>query len=415
MTTPKKQKKQPQRKKDLTPTKGRLVRGRKLFGDDDDDDTPQKAAPAPAPKKTIQQQIKDAFYNPKTGLWNASKIYKKLKAQGVKVKLKDVKAVLDQQLVTQVYKPVPKKKKDRYITIIAKAPRHQYQADLLDLKSYAKFNKNFRYLLNVVDVYSRYAYAVPVKTKTEEELIPAFEQVFDEMGKPENLNTDLEAAILGSKFQAVLQKEGIRHYQHNPVDDKRNMSIVERFNRTLRDVLVKYFYSRDTKSYLDILPDLLANYNSTVHSTTKQQPVQIWEGEAQNEQKKNAPLYTIKVGDTVRILKRYSGFTKMSDVKKFTKNEYKVVAIEGNTFVVKNEKGITQRRKEAELQKIDPGAVEDGGFEKKGEGKAFKVEKKKERAKRQLAKQDIKSDLVNVAPARAKRERKKVDRFAPSR
>lgn len=166
MTTPKKQKKQPQRKKDLTPTKGRLVRGRKLFGDDDDDATPQKAAPAPAPKKTIQQQIKDAFYNPKTGLWNASKIYKKLKAQGVKVKLKDVKAVLDQQLVTQVYKPVPKKKKDRYITIIAKAPRHQYQADLLDLKSYAKFNKNFRYLLNVVDVYPRYAYAVPVKTKT---------------------------------------------------------------------------------------------------------------------------------------------------------------------------------------------------------------------------------------------------------
>lgn len=58
----------------------------------------------------------------------------------------------------------------------------------------------------------------------------------------------------------------------------------------------------------------------------------------------------------------------MSDVKKFTKNEYKVVAVEGNTFVVKNEKGITQRRKEAELQKIDPGAVEDGGFEKKGGG-----------------------------------------------
>lgn len=292
MTTPKKQKKQPQRKKDLTPTKGRLVRGRKLFGDDDDDATPQKAAPAPAPKKTIQQQIKDAFYNPKTGLWNASKIYKKLKAQGVKVKLKDVKAVLDQQLVTQVYKPVPKKKKDRYITIIAKAPRHQYQADLLDLKSYAKFNKNFRYLLNVVDVYPRYAYAVPVKTKTGGELIPAFEQVFDEMGKPENLNTDLEAAILGSKFQAVLQKGGIRHYQHNPVDDKRNMSIVERFNRTPRDVLVKYFYSRDTKSYLDILPDLLANYNSTVHSTTKQQPVQIWGGGGRRMNRRRTPRST---------------------------------------------------------------------------------------------------------------------------
>lgn len=399
-----------QQRKDLTPTKGRLIRGRKLFGGDDEKPDP----PKPKPKtKTVQQQIKDAFYDPKTGLWSANKIYKKLKAQGVKVKLKDVKAVLEKQLVTQVYKPIDKPKKERFNTIWAKRVREQYQADLLDMKTYTKFNKNFRYLLNVVDVHSRYAYALPLKSKTEEEITPAMEQVFKVMGKPEFLNTDLESAILGKKFQTMLAREGVKHYQHDPVDDKRNMSLIERFNRTIRDVLVKYFYSRDTKNWIDILPDLLTNYNSTVHSTTKQEPVKIWEGKADNNQKVNVPAMLIKVGDTVRILKRYATFTKKSDVKKFTKNEYKVMKIEGNTYHVKNEKGITQRRKQWELQKINPADVEKPEFEKQGEGKLFKEEKKKEKAARMLAKEDIKTDLVNVEPAAAKRVSKPIVAPAP--
>lgn len=396
------------KRNDLTPTKGRLIRGRKLnFGDDEP--TPVKEKPKPKTKTiNLPKEIRDEFYNPKSGLWNADKIYRKLKAKGIKVKLKEVKAILDNQLVTQVYKPTVKPKKDRFTTIVAKHPRDQYQSDLLDLKNYTSFNKGYRYLLNTLDVYSRYAYSVPVNTKTEGELIPAFEKVFEVMGKPKNLNTDLESAILGNKFQAVLQKEGIKHYQHNPVDDKRNMSIIEWFNRTIRDVLVKYFYSRDTKNWVEILPDLLSNYNSTYHSTIKKEPKEIWNGDAKNEQKKNAPAFTIKVGDTVRILKRYSDFTKKSDVKKFTKNEYKVVKVDGNTFHVQNEKGITQRRKEFELQKIDPGKVENPEFQKQGEGKLYKEELKKGKAKRRLAKEDIESDLVNAEPADEKRVSKPV-------
>lgn len=405
MSTPQQKK---QRRKSLTPTKSSLMTGPKPravrslnFGGS------SSKAPAPKPK-SIQQQITDAFYDPKTGLWSAEKIYKKLKAQGVKVRLKDVKDVLEKQLVTQVYKPAAKPRKERFNTIWAKRVREQYQADLLDMKTYTKFNKNFRYLLNVIDVHSRYAYAVPLKTKNEQEITPAMEGVFEVMGKPEYLNTDLESAIVGKKFQAMLKSKGVKHYQHDPVDDKRNMSLVERFNRTIRDVLVKYFYSRDTKNWVDILPNLLANYNSTVHSTTKQEPVKIWKGEERNQQKINVPAMLIQVGDTVRILKRYATFTKKSDVKKFTKNEYKVVKIEGNTYHVKNEKNVTQRRKQWELQKINPADVEEPAFEKQGEGKQFKEEKKKERAARQLAKEDITSDLVNTAPAAAKRERKPV-------
>lgn len=70
----------------------------------------------------------------------------------------------------------------------------------------------------------------------------------------------------------------------------------------------------------------------------------------------------------------------MSDVNKFTKNEYKVIAIEGNTYVVRNEKGITHRRKEYELMKVDSDATESETFEPKGEGKEFKEKEKKQRA-----------------------------------
>ena len=421
----------PARTRPETPTKRGLVRGRRLMFDPDEDEVATAPAPPsakkPEPRKVkrgtpteklnpaIIKKIKAEFYDPKSGLWSFDKIQRKLKAKGINVKPSDVKAVLDTQLVTQVYKPPPLKNKERFLTIIAKGPRDQYQADLLDLKAYTKFNKGNRYLWNVIDVYSRFAFSLPLKSKKEEDVIDAMEQTLKVMGKPTNLNTDLESAILGKKFQNVLKEQGIKHWQHNPNDDKKNMSIVERFNRTIRDVLVKYFYTRDTKNWLDILPDLLNNYNSTYHSTIKQNPIDVWKKIKVNSQtQKNAPPFTIKVGDTVRILKRYAQFTKKSDVKKFTKNEYKVVEIDGNNFVVKNEKGVIQRRKEYELQKIDPETLEAPDFKpegKEGEGKAFKVEKQKAKAERRFRKEDLKSDLVQTQPTKEKRERKQPVRY----
>ena len=388
------------RARQLTPTKALTDNParRSLFG------SPKK--PKVEAPKTIQQKIKAAFYDPKSGLWSVDKVYKKLKANGVKVTLKQVKQVLENQLVTQVYKPQPKYKK-QFTTIKTSAPREQYQVDLIDLTKYSKFNKGYKWMFNAVDVYSRYAFSVPTKTKDNDDCVAAFRKIMDVMGKPVNLNTDLEKAILGNEFQAMLKKNGIKHWPVDP-ERKRTNSIVERFNRTIRSVLQKYFYTRDTKNWVDILPDLLQNYNSTVHTTTKQRPVDVWNGEAENEQKVRFPKFTIKIGDKVRILKRHGEFTKKSDVKIFTKNIYTVKAIEGTTFIVENEKKVQQRRRDYELQKVDAAAVTTETFEPKGEGKEFKKELKKQRAQRRLNKEDIKTDLVGAAPAAEKRVSKPV-------
>ena len=168
-------------------------------------------------------KIKKMFYDPKKGLWSVDKIHEKLKDQGVHVDIDEVRDVLENQLVTQVFKPVGKYKKEGFATIQAKHAREQYQCDLIDFKKYYKFT-GYRYMLNCIDVYSRYAMSIPIKTKGEQHVIPAMEQVFATMGYCKNFNSDLEKALLGNKFQALLKKHNIKHWQHDPIDNKRNMS-----------------------------------------------------------------------------------------------------------------------------------------------------------------------------------------------
>jgi hypothetical protein len=362
------------------------------------------------------EKIKVMFYDPKQGLWSINKIHEKLNEQGMKVSLSDVRNVLQNQLVNQVFKPVGKYKKEGFTTITAKYPREQYQCDLIDFKKYYKFNGNYRYLLNCIDVYSRFATSVPLKNKDLKSVYPAIEKVFAEMGYCKNFNSDLEAAFLSAKFQALLKEHKIVHWQHDPIENKRNMSIVERFNKTIRTVIQKYFYVRGTKNWVKVLPDLMNNYNTTEHSTIQQEPKDMFtdtkkDPSYKSKQKVKVPVFTLMVGDKVRVLKRYSTFTKKTDVKNWTKNIYTITKIDGQTFYVKSDKGVMQKRKEYELQKVDPDEVGTLDDVKGDEGDAFKEELKVQRSERRFNKADLKSDLVNTAPAKSKREVKPAKRF----
>ena len=357
----------------------------------------------------MDEKIKAEYYNPKSGFWDARKIWKKLKAKGEKVELADVERVIDNQALTQMFKPLPNKYKKEYRSINVPSTRFQFQVDLLDMSKYVAFNRNYKWIMNCVDVYSRYATSVPMKSKELKSVIPAFKEVVKRMGVPQNLNTDLEPAMMGEAFSNYLATIKTKHWKNDP-ELKRNNAIVERYNRTLREVLQKYFYSRDTKNWIDILDDITSNYNTTNHSTTKQTPQEVWSDKAPNRQKLSLPLpQKFKVGDVVRILKYHSNFTKRSDAKKFTKNLYTIIEVVGNTYMLRNEKGVRQRRKAFEIQKVDPDTVENVKIDPKGEGKEFKKEVKKQQAQRRLNKADIGNSkgFVEQKPLDAKRKRKK--------
>ena len=110
-------------------------------------------------------------YDAKTGFQSTTKLYKKAKEIDSKITFNMVKQFLDQQATAQITKQVKRNK--IYETIVSPSVRNNYQMDIMYLPHPA-LNKNFKYLLFCIDVYNRYAFATPIKTKTRPEVLVAF-------------------------------------------------------------------------------------------------------------------------------------------------------------------------------------------------------------------------------------------------
>jgi len=347
----------------------------------------------------IADTIKKFYYDPETGFISSNRLYEKMKAEGYKVTLEQVKDVVEKQVTYQTHKQVQVRKKN-FEKIQSPSKNNNWQMDLLDVSKYSKFNKGNNWLMNTVDVFTRKAHSVPMKSKTTGESLRAFEETMKVLGTPKNLNTDLESAFLSKEFQSLLKEKEIEHWQFDP-DKKRNNAIVERFNRTIREVMAKYFYARDTKMYLDVLDELLKNYNNSVHSTLGATPEQVWNGKEKplgdgtSKTKRVEPepesnmLQDIKVGDWVRVIKQYDIFKKRSAEKAYSKTIYEVMSKDGKRYTVKSKKGETQERVGWELQKIDPDNIEEYEGKKDNQKKAFKKQEESKKVDRALKKEGI--------------------------
>ena len=113
----------------------------------------------------------------------------------------------------------------------------QWAADLIEVINIAKYNRGYRYLLTVVDVLSKHAWVQPVKSKTGKAVTDAFEKILKGRRKPINLQTDDD----NKTFQGLMKRKGIHHF---------SASVVERFNRTLKKRMYRYFTVKNTLSYL---------------------------------------------------------------------------------------------------------------------------------------------------------------------
>ena len=219
-----------------------------------------------------------------------------------------------------------------------------------------------------VDVWSRYAVAVPMKSKRTDAMLSAWGQVVEKMGVPRNLNTDEEGAVMGEPFQKKLEEPSVKHWAWGP-EKKQNNMIVERLNRTLRQTLRKFMRARKTKAWTT-LPSLMAGYNEQYHDAVQGEPQEIW-NEGQLPDPKTARQWTrkdLQVGDRVRVMKSYDVFEKKSDAKTYTKNVYVVTAIEGKRFILQSPKGKEVSKMGYELLRVD-GEVEDRSAKDEG-GKA---------------------------------------------
>ena len=187
-----------------------------------------------------------------------------------------------------------------------------WQADLVDLSSISKYNEGYKFLLTVIDVFSKVAWAIPLKNKSGQTLTEAFSTLFQQR-KPAHLQTDKGTEFLNRSVQKLIKEYKINFYTSENEDVK--AAVVERFNRTLKTKMWKYFTHKSTMRYIDVLDDLLHSYNNTFHRTIKMTPSEV---NAQNEEEIRARLYRPKsklvwkfqVGDQVRIARGKREFKK---------------------------------------------------------------------------------------------------------
>ena len=103
-------------------------------------------------------------------------------------------------------------------------------------------------------------------------MIFAFKKIFKTGQKPSKLQTDKGTEYTNNIFQKFLKRENVHFYTSE--NDEIKASIVERFNRTLKNKMYKYFTASKTEKYIDLLPDMIKSYNTSKHRTIGMTPTE---------------------------------------------------------------------------------------------------------------------------------------------
>jgi transposase InsO family protein len=223
-----------------------------------------------------------------------------------------VRKFLQEQDTYTLHKPVRRRFPRR--RTYAKGIDDLFQADLVDVSNISQHNDGYRYILTCIDVFSKMAWAIPLKSKSANEVTSAFEKILADR-RCNMLQTDKGTEWLNSKFQSMLRNNGIKFYTSE--NEELKASVVERFNRTLKERMWRYFTYKNTRRFLDILPDLIHSYRHSYHRSIKMVPADVDKSVEDLVRRHLYPVklkkklkYKFSVGDKVRIAMQKVPFTK---------------------------------------------------------------------------------------------------------
>ena len=179
-----------------------------------------------------------------------------------------------------------------------------FAADLVEMQKFTKLNKGYRYLITCIDIFSKYSWVIPLKDKRGITIKNALEKIFKER-KPKFLWTDNGKEFYNKQVQDLLNQNNIKLYSTNNSEIK--SAVIERFNRTFKNMMYKKFTENNNTIFYNILDELVNNYNNKYHSTIKMSPI---DGSKKINEKKIKNIYNFektkklgkfKIGDRVRI------------------------------------------------------------------------------------------------------------------
>ena len=263
-----------------------------------------------------------------------TRVFQESKRRGLALSKDAVKKWLQEQDVYTLHKPTRKKFKTK--KVVVGGLNIQLQADLVDMQKFSRENKGYKYILTVIDCFSRFAHAVPLVDKTGKSITAAFKNhVINDKDTPVKIQVDRGTEFYNQTFKTYLKDLAIQLFSSNS-DYKAQM--VERLNRTLKSKMWKYFTHNRTEKWVGILEDLVLSYNSSPHSSlpnglcpkdvNRRNEKQVWwhlygDYLLRNKSKtKNI----FKLGDKVRISKWKRVFQK-GYLPNYTEELFEIVAI----------------------------------------------------------------------------------------
>jgi hypothetical protein len=313
---------------------------------------------------------------------NANRIYKEAKEKNKKVTLKKVDEFLSSKGTTQVLRKPTKQK--FYNTVYAKGPGSNL---MIDTMVYSRHQyKQYQYIFNCIDIDSRYAVSIPMTNKRIPTYISAMKKVFKKMNHvPEIIQADNEFAK--KDFMDAMEKEGVKDFSFSQPNDKRHNSIVERYNKTLAQMLQQWRVATGNKDWVGEIDRIVDLYNSRVHTVTDKTPDNIWQGKAVNTQKIVIVHTNLKVGDKVRYKEEKKVFDK-GDMLSYSKDVFEIVERKGIFNTLKNtktDKISSKKYRDEDLIKASETSVQTTAQTRKKTKEASEESKHKE--KKQLEKE----------------------------
>ena len=176
------------------------------------------------------------------------------------------------------------------------------------MQSLSKFNKGMKYLLCAINLFSKYAWVVPLKDKKGTGIVNAFQKIISEGRKPNKMWVDQGSAFYNDFFKDFLKINNIEMYSTYNVEKS---VVAERFIRTLKNKIFKHMTNISKNVYFNVIDDFVNKCNNTVHRTIKMKPIDVTSDPyAEYNQNSNKKDPKFKVADHVRISKYKNIFAK---------------------------------------------------------------------------------------------------------
>lgn len=267
---------------------------------------------------------------------------------------------IKKEIVNEIHKPVRRYFKRR--RVIVKGLNDLLQADLIEMIPYAKINQGYKYILVVINVFSKFVWCEPVKNKSGNEIARAMKRILSNIKLlPKNLQTDMGKEFYNKEFKELMDKWKINHYSSYT---HLKASVVERVNRTLKNKMWKLFSLQGNYKWLNLLPDIVAEYNGTKHRKIGMKPKDV---KKKDEKHLLQTVYShlkmvdprkqkFKVNDYVRISKYREVFSK-GYTPNWSNENFKIIKVHQSnprTYLLEDQDGneIQGGFYEQELQKV---------------------------------------------------------------